>query len=142
MGNKDVLIIYLENYFTGIEKSLQYIIASFGDMLSKTVIIGDGIKKDALSAVSGIESLPGNNRGFLVEGRQYCMDNPKEIEQAGHVYMLSSSLAGPVYDIKDMLSRMEGFEIWKMNSVNNRFISMTGKKAVLDESYRVLTTAQ
>lgn len=136
MGNKDVLIIYLENYFTDIEKSLQYIIASFGDMLSKTVIIGDGIKKDVLSAVAGIESLPGKNRGFLVEGRQYCMDNPKEIEQAGHVYMLSSSLAGPVYDIKDMLSRMEGFEIWKMNSVNNRFISMTGKKAVLDESYR------
>lgn len=130
MEKKDLLIVYIEDYFSQIESSLIYIIRSFSERTGKTVIIGGGFRKEMLeSEFDNIEYVSGNNTGLLSECIKYFSDNGEKITEYEKIYMISSSLAGPVNDLWEMIDSMSDNRIWRMNSSGNRFVCMDSSLA-------------
>ena len=124
--NNNALIIYVEDYFTKIEDSLKYILKAFANRTCKTVIIGNNINGDLiLKDYSDAVIIPGSNQGLMAEAERYISMN-RDICKCENIYLMSSSLAGPVCDINSMLDKMAEHDCSIMNKKNVRFVAVKG----------------
>lgn len=124
--NNNALIIYVEDYFTKIEDSLKCILKAFANRTCKTVIIGNNINGDLiLKDYSDAVIIPGSNQGLMAEAERYISMN-RDICKCENIYLMSSSLAGPVCDINSMLDKMAEHDCSIMNKKNVRFVAVKG----------------
>ena len=136
---KGILIVYCETFFTQCDNNIINIVSSFIKIVDKVVIIGAGINREAFGEVADrIVFEQGNNQGLLKECSSYWLSRKEEARGYDNVYMLSSSLAGPIFDIQDMIKAMTDYDMWTMNSSNSRLFCVSGNKAVVASTYEEL----